>query len=329
MITDENVLEAATSTNNKELVQENEGATTFQDTAIKKDICSNLTCREAFNKVYIVYPKWTVPIDRVKVGYHTGTLHTLRQRYITPYGKGLEMIIFKTEHPELLEKVFFAKFKQNRLCNELFNIDNLEEYKEFLEACKNVGGEELQQELQQLQSYEKSVLGQMLKGHGLDIDGLHTPPKRLEYLKKSCIERRCIDGDAFNHPDTLALQASTKLKRFVFITNLAYKYFELLSEECGIPSIELIGKRIELTRHYSASLRFLSLIRPNDTMLNFRRIFSKGGIYKKLCNVLSNKDCDEANKKKTLTCAMNAILKSCNLQFKSCGRNFIMIQEYI
>lgn len=83
--------------------------------------------------VYIVYfPQST----RVKIGAWTSTIRVLRARYVTPFGNDLTLLTFETNCPFTLEKLFWEKFIDRCICNELYKIDFLDQYISFFDKFK-------------------------------------------------------------------------------------------------------------------------------------------------------------------------------------------------
>lgn len=78
---------------------------------------------------YIIsIPDW----NRVKIGYWTSDLPSLRSRYVTPYGNDYELFTVECAFPPLLERYFKRAFSQYRICNELYRADHVDEYKQFM-----------------------------------------------------------------------------------------------------------------------------------------------------------------------------------------------------
>ena len=68
-------------------------------------------------------------------------------RYVTCFGNDLFLDVFRTQHPELLEKVFKSKFSDYCVCCELYKIEGKQLYKDFLNVSCTKTDEELEAEL--------------------------------------------------------------------------------------------------------------------------------------------------------------------------------------
>ena len=80
--------------------------------------------------VYIIK---AINFKNVKIGYWTGTLNSLKQRYTTYYGSGVEVFAYFTEFPRKIEKEFKKHFAKYNISYEIYDIDYIEEYKIFFE----------------------------------------------------------------------------------------------------------------------------------------------------------------------------------------------------
>ena len=80
--------------------------------------------------VYIIK---AINFTNVKIGYWTGTLNALKQRYTTYYGTGIEVFAYFTEFPRKIEKEFKNHFKKYNISYEIYDIDFIEQYKLFFE----------------------------------------------------------------------------------------------------------------------------------------------------------------------------------------------------
>jgi hypothetical protein len=75
--------------------------------------------------------------DTVKVGYWKGSFKTLRSRYITTYGKDLQIDVFGTPAPSQVEALFKKVFSDAKMECELYDTRHIDSYKSWLnEACE-------------------------------------------------------------------------------------------------------------------------------------------------------------------------------------------------
>jgi len=117
-----------------------------------------------------VYIVGSCDYKRVKVGYWRSTISKLRARYITCYGNDLFLETFETQCPEMLEKVFQSKFLEHCVCCELYRLDGIEMYKEFLNAYCTKTIDELTTEIEprQTKSEVREAFTFYLQECGLD-----------------------------------------------------------------------------------------------------------------------------------------------------------------
>jgi hypothetical protein len=90
---------------------------------------ANISLKKKSGCIYIVIP---VGFNRVKVGFSTGTIESIRMRYVTAYGNDMKIFTYNTLYPEVLEKAFQKHFKNKNVCGELFDHKFIEDYKAFL-----------------------------------------------------------------------------------------------------------------------------------------------------------------------------------------------------
>jgi len=75
-------------------------------------------------------------VNAVKIGFWTGTLETLRGRYVTLYGNSLTIFTVYTTNAYELEQQCHKKFARNRISNELFDKEYWNSYTNYLEENK-------------------------------------------------------------------------------------------------------------------------------------------------------------------------------------------------
>jgi hypothetical protein len=67
-----------------------------------------------------------------KIGFSITNEHSTRNRYITPYGSTLQLLIFNTDHPLLCEKIFQKYFIEYNKSGELYDLSYIELYKTYI-----------------------------------------------------------------------------------------------------------------------------------------------------------------------------------------------------
>ena len=79
---------------------------------------------------YLITSKY---LNCVKIGYWTGTIENLRSRYTTYYGSNLTIDFFDFDNVRNVEKIIFEKFKHCKVTNELYMLENYNNYISFIE----------------------------------------------------------------------------------------------------------------------------------------------------------------------------------------------------
>jgi hypothetical protein len=86
----------------------------------------------------IIYLVRSSLLDGVKVGYHSGSVKSLKRRYNTYYGKECEVTYFFTHDHVKVEEDFKTHFKEKNITNEIFNKEFFQEYFTYLEqVCEH------------------------------------------------------------------------------------------------------------------------------------------------------------------------------------------------
>jgi len=88
------------------------------------------------SKIGYVYCTTSPTINHIKIGFWRGSIESLQSRYVTYYGSDLELFHVMTKDAPKLEYLCHAHFNEQRITNELFLKDNLDEYKLYLENNK-------------------------------------------------------------------------------------------------------------------------------------------------------------------------------------------------
>jgi hypothetical protein len=80
----------------------------------------------------IVYCVSSPLLEAAKIGYWTGSIPGFMSRYITPYGKNLQLFYVFSDDAKQLETKIHEKFADQRITNELFKKSHWNEYEAFL-----------------------------------------------------------------------------------------------------------------------------------------------------------------------------------------------------
>ncbi len=96
----------------------------------------NINQNHAQRNIGYVYCITSNIINCVKIGFWTSSIISLRARYTTYYGNNLNMFYVKTNNARKLESKCHKYFAKYRLENELFNINYMKEYVDFLNKHK-------------------------------------------------------------------------------------------------------------------------------------------------------------------------------------------------
>lgn len=74
-------------------------------------------------------------INGAKIGYWNGSINSLKSRYVTYYGKNIELHTFPMRNPHKIEKKFIKKFAKYRISGELFDKKYVFKYIIFFNSC--------------------------------------------------------------------------------------------------------------------------------------------------------------------------------------------------
>lgn len=105
---------------------------------LSKDIAEDISDVSANKKAGYTYCITSPVLNAIKIGYWTSTLQKLRCRYITPYGRNLQIIYVESNDAYYLEQLCHRRFKKFNITNELFEKKYLDEYKKYLEDNKDI-----------------------------------------------------------------------------------------------------------------------------------------------------------------------------------------------
>ena len=72
-------------------------------------------------------------IHAIKIGYWTGTINSLKSRYIMVFGKDIELYYKYVDNARMCEYQIHQQFKKYNISGELFEKENLKLYTDFLE----------------------------------------------------------------------------------------------------------------------------------------------------------------------------------------------------
>jgi hypothetical protein len=89
------------------------------------------------SKAGITYAVSSPLLGAIKLGYWTGSIPGFMKRYITPYGKDLQVFYVFSSDAKQLETKIFEKFADQWIINELFEKSHWDEYVEFLKQHMN------------------------------------------------------------------------------------------------------------------------------------------------------------------------------------------------
>lgn len=98
---------------------------------------SFVTCKDSTSAtcahVETMTPEFVYAIrgERMELGRWVGSFKDLITRYVTPYGKILDIILFQCDDSRQAERHMFHLFKPFHWCNELYELDVLPSFMQF------------------------------------------------------------------------------------------------------------------------------------------------------------------------------------------------------
>lgn len=102
----------------------------------EKEYIINISKDIEKSKIGYVYCITSKTVNHIKIGFWTGCLTSLKQRYATYYGSDTYLFSVKTLNARELEKKCHHKFKHYQITNELFIKKHFDEYEQYLKQHK-------------------------------------------------------------------------------------------------------------------------------------------------------------------------------------------------